>query len=108
MKKILPYVLILIFNFYALPFLIQDTGSAIAMLLILIPFICLVCSFVYGAKRGFSIFWPLAVAILFVPTIFIFYNPSAWIYALGYGITALIGNGLGALLHRQVNRKRKD
>lgn len=41
--------------------------------------------------------------ILFVPTIFMFYNESAAVYVLIYGIIATIGNLLGSLIKKMSN-----
>ncbi len=95
MIKMLPYLLVLLFNFYFLPTLIQDTGSAIFFLLLIIPLICFLCSLVYGIFQGISLYYPLIVAGLFVPSIFIYYNTSAWVYLVVYGILAFIGESLG-------------
>jgi len=37
---------------------------------------------------------------LFIPTIFIFYNESAAVYVLIYGLIAAIGNFLGSLFKK--------
>ena len=37
----------------------------------------------------------LVVAALFFPTIFIFYNSSAWIYVVAYAVISLVGNLVG-------------
>jgi hypothetical protein len=100
-KNMLPYLIIIILDYYLLPSLIKDTGTAMMMLLVVIPLICFVCSIVYGIKNSFNPFYALIVAILFVPSIFIFYNSTAWIYVLGYGIIALVGNIIGMIFCKQ-------
>lgn len=100
-KKMLPYLTIIILDFYLLPLFINDTGTAIMMMLVVIPLICFICSGVYGIKNSFNLFYALIVAILFVPSIFIFYNSTAWVYVLGYGIVALAGNVVGMMFHKQ-------
>lgn len=103
MKKIremLTYLMVIIFAFYVLPFFIKDTGSGIFFLLILIPMICFLTSFIYGIKHSFDLIFSLLILVLFVPTIFIFYNESSVIYVLIYGIITVIGNFLGSLLRK--------
>ena len=97
-RKMLPYLVVLVFAFYLLPFLIKDTGSGMFILLIGIPMICFVVSVIYGMKNSFYWLFSLLVMLLFAPTIFIFYNDSAIIYILAYGIISLIGNFIGSLL----------
>jgi hypothetical protein len=103
-KKMLPYLIIIILDFYLLPLFIKDTGTAMMMMLVVIPLICFVCSGVYGIKNSFNLYYALLVAILFVPSIFIFYNSTAWVYVLGYGIIALVGNAIGMMFYKQPKR----
>ena len=100
-KDMLPFLGIIGLDFYLLPIVIKDTGSAMLMLLIVVPLICFICSLVYGLKKPFSIVYSVIVAFLFVPSIFIFYNSSAWVYSIGYGIIALAGSVLGMLLSKR-------
>lgn len=46
----------------------------------------------YGIRNGFNFWYILIVAIMFAPSIFIFYNSSAWVYVVGYAVIALLGN----------------
>lgn len=94
-KEVIPYLLILAIDFYVLPLFIKDTGSGIIMLLIIMPLICLINAVVYGIKQGFHMQIALFAGILFIPSIFIYYNSSAWVYALGYAFMALLGNTAG-------------
>ena len=97
MRRMLAYWLIIMFAFYVLPFLIRDTGSAMSILLIGIPMICFIVSFVYGIKNSFHCLFSLLVMLLFAPTVFIFYNESASIYIMVYGIISIIANFIGSL-----------
>ena len=86
------YYVIIALNFYLLPMLISDTGSAMFILLLLMPLLLLVTSYLYGKKNGFQLKYLCIVAILFIPTIYIHYNNSAWIYTAIYVIIAAIGS----------------
>lgn len=86
------YLLVCAIAFYVLPLLGKDTGSFILILLIIIPVICFITSLFYGIKNGFDFIFSVIVGILFIPTIFIYYNSSAWVYIIGYAIISLIGN----------------
>lgn len=104
MKKrllaLLPYVIILAIAFYVLPLLIIDTGSAMFMLLLIIPLLTFICSVIFGVRQGFDFLLMIAVIILFAPTIF-YYNMSAWIYIIAYAVIALVGNGIGRVFHKR-------
>lgn len=99
-RRMLPYLCLDLAAFYLLPLFIQNTGSAIVILLAAIPLICFLCSVFYGIKNGFHWQYAVAVAVSFIPSVFLFYNSSAWIYTLGYGISALIGNLSGRALRK--------
>lgn len=100
-KKMLPFLLIMVVNFYLLPLFINGTGLAIVILLVVIPLICLTNAAFYGAKHGFCFLFCVLVTILFVPTIFIFYNSTAWIYVVIYGIVVIVGNAIGMLFGKR-------
>ncbi len=102
LKDMLPFLLIILGTFYLLPMLIQDTGTGMMALLIIIPLICFISSLIYGLKKPFSIFYPIIVGVLFVPSILIFYNSSAWVYIIGYGIVALIGSFIGVCISKEM------
>ena len=81
------YLIVITLAFYVLPAFINDTGTGIFFLLILTPCICFLTSLIYGIRHSFNL-------------IFIFYNESAAVYVLIYGIIATIGNFLGSLLKK--------
>ena len=97
------YLIVIMLAFYVLPALINDTGTGIFFLLILIPIICFLTSLIYVIRHSFNLIFLLLIMILFVPTIFIFYNESAAVYVLIYGIIATTGNLLGSLIKKMSN-----
>lgn len=101
--KMIPYLIVNIAAFYLLPLIIQNTGTGMIVMLIGIPAICFVTSIIFGIKSSFQWIYPLAVSLLFAPTIFIFYNASAAIYILAYGAIAFVGNLIGKMFHKQNN-----
>lgn len=100
-KKNWVYYFIIFITFYLIPILIQDTGSGMFILLIVIPLITLITSIIYGLRNVFDFIYPLVVAILFIPTLFIYYNASAWTYILVYSMIAVIGELLGKTLQKK-------
>ncbi len=101
-KKIIAllfYALLMSVTYFILPLFIKDTGSGMAVLLIVAPAITLVGALVYGIFRGFDFFLPVISAVLFLPTVFMFYNSSAWGYTVFYALVALFGNGLGRVFY---------
>ena len=106
MKKIREmsvYLIVITLAFYVLPAFINDTGTGIFFLLILTPIICFITSIIYGIRHSFNLIFLLLIMALFIPTIFIFYNESAAVYVLIYGIIEAIGNLLGSLIKKMSN-----
>lgn len=101
MTLFIPYAVVLGLDFYIFPCLIKDTGSAMFMLLCVIPLIAFICSVVYGIRQGFDGVMPVAAVILFLPTIFIYYNTTAYVYVFIYGIITFVGNGIGRLFYKK-------
>lgn len=99
-KEMLPYLIINTISFYLIPVIIKDTSTAMGVMLIILPLICLITSLVYGIKHSFNIFYVIIVAILFAPTILIYYNSTASGYIVGYGFIALVGNLIGKVFHK--------
>lgn len=84
--------------FYILPIFIKDAGSEIAILFLLIPFLLFILSLIYGYRHGFDIQFSLIIAILFMPTIFIFYDFSYSKYIIIYALIAFVGHMMGWLI----------
>ena len=92
LKKNIIFYILLFIDFYIIPRFIKDTGSAVIVTLMIIPLICLITSVFYGIRNGFDFWYILIAAIMFTPSIFVFYNSSAWVYVVGYAVIALLRN----------------
>ncbi len=101
LSALIIYALALTVNFYILPVLIKNTGLGILMILLIIPLFTVTFSVIYGVRRGFEPLLPIITAIMFIPTIFIFYNSSALVYIIAYAVATLAGNGLGTLFYNK-------
>ena len=99
-KSLSIYTVALAVAFYILPMLIKDTGTGILMLLGVIPLIAFICALIYGIKQGFDLLLPIIAAVLFTPTLFIYYNKSAWVYIVAYAVITLVGNGIGRIFYK--------
>lgn len=105
MKKkiavLIPFVLVLAADFYLLPLLARDTGMAMLMMLCVMPLAAFSCGVVYGVQQGFDFFLTIAAVVLFTPTIFTYYNSTAWVYIIVYGAITLAGNGVGRIFYKK-------
>jgi Ca2+/Na+ antiporter len=97
-KRMTPYVLICAAAFYLLPLLGNSTGSFITILLIVIPLTCFATSFLYGHNNGWNFIFPIIIAVIFIPTIFIYFNSTAWVYSVVYSLIAAVGVLIGKTL----------
>ena len=98
MKKYLKEMIIFFIQvlvFYILPLFAGPTDMMGLVLIII--FSTFVLSLVLGAISGNKIkfFYPLATAIIFIPSVFIYYNSSALVHALWYLVISIIGMALG-------------
>ena len=59
------------------------------------------CAVAYGFRLGFDFIFPVIAMILFAPTIFIYYNSSAWPYVIAYGVIAFVGMVIGRIFHKK-------
>lgn len=105
LKKTWIYLLICTSAFYILPMTSEYWGSGmmddeIILLFLIFPFVCLITSGIYGVKNGFSLMFPILVGLLFLSTIFVFYNSTALIYVAVYSVISIIGCGLGRLFYK--------
>jgi len=107
MKRYLKEIIILIIQlimFYLFPLTAGPT-DVMGMIIILIMSV-FILSIIIGvlSKEKFKYLYPIIVAILFIPSIFIYYNESALIHALWYLITSFIGLLIGVILKKLINK----
>lgn len=96
---LIPYAAVLAADFCLLPFLARNTGTAMLLMLCVMPAAAFVTALVYGMRRGLSLLLPAAAFLLFLPAVFIHYNTSAWVYAMVYAVVVLAGNGVGRIFY---------
>ena len=96
---LLPYVLALCVDFYLLPLLMRDTGAAMFLMLCVMPLAAFLTGAACGVRRGVRLLLPAAALVLFVPAVPLYYNASAWSYAVVYAAIVLAGNLTGRLFH---------
>jgi len=102
-KKVIPYILIILITAYLLPLLANDINSKLFILMILMPIAYFLNSIFYGIINSFNILYNLIIVLIMIPSIFIFFNSSAIIYILLYLIISIIGNSIGKIIHLKIN-----
>lgn len=107
-KKYYIYILIIAAFYVITPLICRDTGSAIFTLLGLLPIIVFVLSLIYAKANGYKWYLSVIVALLWFPTVFIYYNDSAFVYSLTYMTISYLGQGVGFLLNKMMSKGRKE
>ena len=90
--------------FYVYP--IIGLCDPIGMVLIILS-VTLLLSLMLGILSGSRIKcgYPFAIAVVFVPSVWIYYNESALVHALWYLVVSAVGLGLGMIFRKLVGRK---
>lgn len=95
----MPYIIALAVVFYLLPAFMKDTAMAMVLMLAAMPAAVFITALIRGIKKGFSFVLVALTALLFLPTVFIWYNSSALVYTAFYAVIAAAGCGLGGFLY---------
>lgn len=107
MKKYLKEIIILILQlltFYILPLFAGPTDTM--GLVVLIIFTTFILGIILGifSKQKIKYLYPIIIAIIFIPSIFIYYNDSALIHSIWYLIISFTGLLLGCAIRLIFNK----
>ena len=103
--KELIIILLQMFMFYIFPLFAGPTDAiGMVVLIILATF---VLSLVLGAISGTRLkyLYPVAIAVLFVPSVFIYYNSSALVHATWYFVISVVSLGVSSFIRWLIVRK---
>ena len=103
LKEIIIFMLQL-FMFYIFPLFAGPTDAMGMVLLIILS--TLLLSIIIGSisKEKIKYLYPIIVAILFIPSVFIFYNESALIHSIWYLVVSSIGLLVGTIIYKLTHR----
>lgn len=107
MIKFILILLIQLFMFYVFP-MFAGPADAIGMV-ILILLSTFILSIILGSMKDnkTKYLYPLVISILFIPSVFIYYNESALVHSLWYLVVSSIGLFLGTIIRWIINKKIK-
>lgn len=108
MNKYIKEIIILVIQllvFYILPIFSGQNGGMGLILLILLATLLLSIIITIISKNKIKYLYSIIISILFIPSIFIYYNESALIHSLWYLIISFIGLLIGTILHKLLNIK---
>ena len=109
MKKIIKEIIILliqIFMFYIYPIY---AGSIDPMGMVFFIWLSvLILSIIIGSisKEKIKYLYPIIISILFIPSVFIYYNVSALVHTLWYLVISSIGLVFGTVIYKLTHRKK--
>ena len=108
MKKYLKEIVIFIlqlFIFYIFPLFAGPTDAMGMVFLIILA--TLLLSIIIGgvSEKKIKYLYPLIIAILFIPSVFIYYNESALIHSIWYLVISSIGLLVGAIIYKLTHKK---
>lgn len=100
-------LLIQLFMFYVFPLFAGPTDAMGMVFLIILATILL--SIVLGvlSNKKIKYLYPVVIAVLFIPSVFIYYNESAMIHSVWYLVVSTIGLLFGAIIHILICRNNK-
>ena len=107
MKKYLSEIIILIIQlimFYLFPLTAGPTDATGMVVIILLS--VLITSLILGSISNNKIkyAYPVIISILFIPSVFIYYNESALIHAVWYLVVSIVGTLIGSILNKVFNK----
>lgn len=106
MKKSWSEIIILLIQlliFYVIP-MFSDKMDVIKMLLLII-----IATFILSilntciSNNKLKYLYPLVISLLFIPSVFIYYNGSALIHVVWYFIDSIIGVLIGTIISKIIN-----
>ena len=108
MRKYIKELIILViqlFMFYIFPLFAGPTDAmGMVVLIILVTFLL---SVIMGAVSSEKVkyLYPIVIAIIFIPSVYLHYNDSALIHSVWYLVVSTIGLVIGMIIRKLIYRK---
>ena len=106
LKKIgtlLPQILV----FYILPLFAGPTDMMGLVVVMLLSTFVLSVAFGLFAKKKSKFFYPVLTSLIFLPSVFLYYNDSALVHAVWYLTVSCIGMITGAVIRGEILSSKK-
>ena len=100
-------LVIQMFMFYIFPlfmYLYEPIGTV--MMILMITFVLSVVLSIIS-KNKLKYLYPIIIAILFIPTVFIYYNESALVHSVWYLVVSGVGLLIGIIANLIIRKVRK-
>ena len=109
MKKYLKEISILLlqlFMFYIFPLFAGPTDAMGMILLIILATLLLATILGIISNNKIKYFYPIVVSLLFIPSIWFYYNETALIHSLWYLVISYVGLLIGTILNKIFNKNK--
>jgi len=100
-KEIIIFVIQLLVYYLIPPFALPFGAMGMVLMIILLT-LALSCLLGALSSSKLKFFYPIAVAAVFIPSVFIYYNESALVHALWYLVVSLIGVLFGSGIRKLI------
>jgi len=99
-------IIIQLFMFYIFPLFAGPTDAIGMVFLILLS--TFILSFLLGiiSNNKLKIIYPVLISLLFIPSVWIYYNESALVHALWYLVISFVGLLFGMLIKFLFSKRR--
>ena len=109
MKRFVKEIIILViqlFMFYIFPLFAGSTDAMGMVFLIICATLLLSVIMASISKEKIKYLYPIIVSILFIPSIFIYYNETAFVHSLWYLVVSSVGMILGTIVEKTSAKKK--
>ncbi len=110
MKKYIKEIIICIlqlFMFYIFPLFGGPTDAMGVVVVIIFSTFGLSIMMGVLSEQKFKFLYPVATSLVFLPTVMIHYNESAFIHALWYLVISTVGIAIGTLINLAVRKIKR-
>lgn len=106
-KRLWKYILPVVLAYYLYPLYViyspnVDSQYLIGSLLFINPIVVFMSSLFYGFYHRFDFELAVIMGLLFVPSVFIFFNSSAFVYVLIYTMLSVLAQYTGKHAQRKI------
>lgn len=108
MKNYLKEIFILIiqlFLFYIFPLFAGPTDGMGMVFIIIVGTFILSLSMGSISNKKIKYFYSIICSIIFIPSVFIYYNETALIHSVWYLIVSSVGLIIGSIINKLINKK---
>lgn len=108
MKKNIKEIVIFtlqLFMFYFFPLFAGPTDVMGMVVLILLSTLILSIVLASISNKRIKYLYPIIVSLIFIPSVFIYYNETALIHSIWYLVVSAIGILIGTIIYKISNRK---